>query len=120
MMDFTSGQYLQLIVGLALVLVAFIGAYLGPERAVVTVLILLLPFQPITSKFGTINTGLALLVFGLFVEWKDTTISSAGFRRYYNAHVFSVVYTSAAGDLPRPFLLSGRHGCQFCSLLYCL
>jgi hypothetical protein len=51
MMDFTSGQYLQLIIGLVLVLVAFIGAYLGPERAVVTVLVLLLPFQPITSKF---------------------------------------------------------------------
>mgnify|MGYP001822851293 FL=1 len=67
MMDFTSGQYLQLIVGLVLVLVAFIGAYLGPERAVVTLLVLLLPFQPITSKFGTLNTGLALLVFTAFL-----------------------------------------------------
>jgi O-antigen ligase len=67
MMDFTSGQYLQLIIGLVLVLVAFIGAYLGPERAVVTVLVLLLPFQPITSKFGTLNTGLALLVFFAFL-----------------------------------------------------
>lgn len=67
MMDFTTGQYLQLIIGLVLVLVAFIGAYSGPERTIVTVLILLLPFQPITSKFGTLNTGLALLVFTAFL-----------------------------------------------------
>ena len=66
MMDLTSAQYIQLIVALALVIIAFVGAYMGPERAVITVLILLLPFQPIASRFGTVNTGLALLVFAAF------------------------------------------------------
>ena len=67
MMELTSAQYYQLVAGLILVIIAFVGAYAGPERVVVFVLILLLPFQPITSKYGTVNTGLALLVFMAFL-----------------------------------------------------
>jgi len=67
MMDLTSGQYIQLIAALVLVIIAFVGAYAGPERPIVTILILLLPFQPVTSKFGSVNTGLALLVFAAFL-----------------------------------------------------
>ena len=67
MMDLTTGQYIQLIVGLFLAIVGFVLAYSGPERAVITVLILLLPFQPIESKYGSVNTGLALLVFTAFL-----------------------------------------------------
>jgi len=67
MMDLTTGQYTQLIVGLFLAIVGFVLAYTGSERAVVIVLILLLPFQPITSKYGSVNTGLALLVFTAFL-----------------------------------------------------
>ena len=67
MTDLTSAQYIQLIVGLVFVILAFVGAYIGSERAVVTALILLLPFQPITSKYGSVNTGFALLVFAAFL-----------------------------------------------------
>jgi O-antigen ligase/energy-converting hydrogenase Eha subunit E len=66
-MELTSAQYLQLIAGLVFVIIAFVAAYIGPERVVVTVLMLLLPFQPITSVFGTVNTGLALIVFTAFL-----------------------------------------------------
>ena len=66
-MDLTSAQYIQLIAGLVLVILAFVGAYIGSERTVVTLLILLLPFQPVTSRFGTVNTGLALIVFTAFL-----------------------------------------------------
>ena len=67
MMELTTGQYIQLIAALFLAIVGFVLAYTGSERAVVIVLILLLPFQPITSKYGSVNTGLALLVFTAFL-----------------------------------------------------
>ena len=66
-MELTTGQYIQLIAGLFLAIVAFVWAYSGSERAVIIFLILLLPFQPITSQYGTVNTGLALLVFVAFL-----------------------------------------------------
>ena len=67
MIDLTTGQYIQLIAALFLAIIGFVLAYTGSERAVVIVLILLLPFQPITSKYGSVNTGLALLVFTAFL-----------------------------------------------------
>jgi O-antigen ligase len=67
MMDLTTGQYTQLIAGLLFAIVAFVWAYSGSERAVIIFLILLLPFQPITSRYGTVNTGFALLVFTAFL-----------------------------------------------------
>ena len=66
-MDLTTGQFIQLIAALFLAVVAFVWAYSGSERAVVIVLVMLLPFQPITSRFGSVNTGLALLVFTAFL-----------------------------------------------------
>lgn len=66
-MDFSAGQYYQLIIALILVMGAFVFAYSGPERLIVSALFLLIPFQLLVSRYGSLNTGLALLVFVAFV-----------------------------------------------------
>ena len=65
-MDFSNSQYIQLILAIMMVLMAFVAAYIAPEKPVVSFLVLLIPFQLVTSRFGTINTGLTLLVFVAF------------------------------------------------------
>jgi energy-converting hydrogenase Eha subunit E len=97
-MELTSAQYLQLIAGLVFVIIAFVAAYIGPERVVVTVLMLLLPFQPITSVFGTVNTGLALIVFTAWRANKAISVTVCCWRD--NAGVYGVVYPSTESDLP--------------------
>ncbi|MFK5951079.1 MAG: O-antigen ligase family protein [Methylococcales bacterium] len=66
-MDLTTGQYIQLIVGLAAVTIMFVMAYIGSEKPIIYFLVLLIPFQPVVSKFGSLNTGLSLLIFIAFI-----------------------------------------------------
>lgn len=54
-MDFESGQSIQLIVALLCAALLFILAYNLPERIVVGLLILLIPFQIISSRYGSLN-----------------------------------------------------------------
>ncbi len=72
-MDLTSSQYIQLIVGLAAVAIMFVLAYVGSEKSIIYFLVLLIPFQPVVSKFGTMNTGLTLLVMTAFLLNKRVT-----------------------------------------------
>lgn len=61
-MDWGTSQYLQLIIGLALGVVLFVGTYAAPQRVVLFVVLLLIPFQPISSLYGNLNDVLVYMV----------------------------------------------------------
>ena len=111
-MDFTSGQYTQLIVGLFAVVLMFMYSYMGNETRVIQLLMYLIPFQPVVSKYGSVNTGLALLVMAGFILNKRVSrfplfsivllalfvylISTAlSIRETYKDHFFYIVTIAA-------------------------
>ena len=61
-MDLSSGQYLQLILALAFGIIAFIGIYAISEKIVIGAMVVIIPFQPVTSAFGSLNMLLVYLV----------------------------------------------------------
>ncbi len=66
-MDLTTAHYIQLTLAIGFVVIGFVLAYAAPERPIVQLLVLLIPFQLVMSKYGSINTGLALIVFVAFL-----------------------------------------------------
>ena len=66
-MDLAPEHYLQLTIGLAVIVIMFVAAYAGPEKTIIQFMLLLMPFQPIDTRYGSLNTGLALLVMGAFL-----------------------------------------------------
>lgn len=62
-MDLTTSHYVQLIVALLGGITLFGAAYTMPQRWVVWALVLLVPFQLIESRFGSINMVLTYMVF---------------------------------------------------------
>ncbi len=68
----SDGHAIQLALVLLAALMMFVSAYVFSERRVLAVLILLIPFQVITSRYGTLNValiylaGLAFLLQGRF------------------------------------------------------
>lgn len=66
-MELTTGQYIQLIVGVFAVTLLFSLAYAAPEKWIIGFLAIMVPFQPIVSKYGTVNTGMALIVMLAFL-----------------------------------------------------
>ncbi|MEM9057238.1 MAG: hypothetical protein AAGD86_07160, partial [Pseudomonadota bacterium] len=61
-MDFSTGQWFQLIIALFLGVVLFLLAYLTKPKVSIFFLLLLLPFQVINSRYGTLNLVLVYLV----------------------------------------------------------
>ena len=66
-MSFTDSQFAQLIIALGIGLVMFVIAYAASEKSVVSVLVATLPFQPITSGYGTLNTVTIFMVGLIFL-----------------------------------------------------
>ncbi|MEM7082658.1 MAG: O-antigen ligase family protein [Pseudomonadota bacterium] len=66
-MDFTDSQLTQLIVGLLLGLIMFVIAYSASEKSIITLLVLMIPFQIINSGYGTLNTVLVYMVGFIFL-----------------------------------------------------
>ncbi len=66
-MDLTDSQFTQLIVGLLFGLIMFVIAYLASEKSIITLLVLMIPFQMITSAYGTLNTVLVYMVGFIFL-----------------------------------------------------
>ncbi len=70
MLDFTTSQFIQIIIALSVGTSIFLAGYLLPEKYTVTILILLIPFQFIESAYGSVNMvltyllGLSLLIKG--------------------------------------------------------
>ncbi|MCR4347322.1 MAG: O-antigen ligase family protein [Sulfuricaulis sp.] len=66
-MGWEISHYVQLIIALCAGLVVFASAYALPARAVMWALLLLIPFQPINSAYGTINMVLTYMVGAAFL-----------------------------------------------------
>jgi len=69
-MDISTGQYVQLVIALFSGVVLFAVAYIAPVKYIVAFLILTIPFQLISSRYGTVNmvliylAGVALMLRG--------------------------------------------------------
>lgn len=61
-MDYSVSQYIQLIVGLTVGVLVFYIAYSAKPRVVLVFLLLLVPFQPIMTRYGSLNMVLTYLV----------------------------------------------------------
>lgn len=66
-MDFSTSHYIQLIIAVILGITLFMVTFLVREQKVLAFLILLIPFQPLTSKYGSINDVLTYMVFGVYL-----------------------------------------------------
>jgi O-antigen ligase len=66
-MDLISEHGMQLGAALIGVVLMFVAAYALPERVTITLVVLLIPFQLIQSRYGTVNVGIAYLVFVAFL-----------------------------------------------------
>jgi hypothetical protein len=62
MMDFTASQWLQLHIAAIFAVVAFIALYITPARSIIPALILVIPFQIISSRYGSLNIYLIYLI----------------------------------------------------------
>lgn len=62
-MDFSSSQWIQLNVAAVLGLLAFVLLYVAPLRWIVSTLILIIPFQIISSRYGSFNIYFIYLIF---------------------------------------------------------
>jgi O-antigen ligase len=72
-MELTPGHYAQLIIACTIGIVIFASAYLYNEKFLIIALIFMIPFQLISSRFGSLNMMLIyLLGFSLFISKKLT------------------------------------------------
>jgi len=73
-MDLSTDHYIQLIIASSAGVILFVAAYVLPTRTVMWMLLLLIPFQVINSKSGSINlvltsvVGIAFFLRGHFVR----------------------------------------------------
>jgi O-antigen ligase len=66
-MNFILEHYIQLSVGLVLGLATFFAAYSARPGAVIAILLLAIPFQPVETRYGTLNMVLTYMVFIVFM-----------------------------------------------------
>ena len=66
-MNFILEHYIQLSIGLVLGLVIFVMTYSVKPRNIMVVLLLAIPFQPIDTRYGSLNMVLTYIVFIVFV-----------------------------------------------------
>lgn len=66
-MDLSDSQFAQLIIGLVIGLIMFVIAYAASEKAIISLLVLSIPFQMISSAYGTLNTVLVYMVGFIFL-----------------------------------------------------
>ncbi|MEO0421326.1 MAG: O-antigen ligase family protein [Pseudomonadota bacterium] len=67
MMDLINEHGIQLAFGLLGALSVFVASYALPERYPIALLVLMLPFQLIASRYGTLNVGMVYLTFAAFL-----------------------------------------------------
>jgi len=65
-MDLTTAHYAQLIIALLFGIIVFSGVHALPARIVLIILIVLIPFQVIASRYGSLNMVLTYLVAAAF------------------------------------------------------
>lgn len=65
--DLSASHYIQLMVAVILGITLFMVTFLAREQKILAFLILLIPFQPLTSKYASINDVLTYMVFGVYL-----------------------------------------------------
>ena len=66
-MNFILEHYIQLIIGLVFGLLFVVTAYVVRPRIVITTLLLIIPFQPVDTRFGSLNMVLTYVLFFVFL-----------------------------------------------------
>ena len=59
-MNFILEHYIQLSIGLVLGLAIFVAAYSAKPRVVIAILLLSIPFQPVETRYGSLNMVLRI------------------------------------------------------------
>ncbi len=73
MIELSSGHAIQLGLAILLGIILLVMAYALPERRIIGFLILIIPFQLITSRYGSLNVVLTYLVgFSLILKGRIT------------------------------------------------
>jgi hypothetical protein len=104
-MDFSPEQWVQLNVAAGLALLCFIVLYMAPVRWIVPSLILILPFQIISSRYGSFNIYLIYLIgFVLALRGHFKTFPYIGFVVFI-AFAYAVSLSQAATVTLREHLL---------------
>jgi hypothetical protein len=65
-MDFGSSQFLQLVTAIVLGTGFLFAAFVMSEKTLMWILLVFIPFQPISSRYGNINEFLVLAVAGMY------------------------------------------------------
>jgi hypothetical protein len=63
-MYLATGQLIQLMIALGAMVIIFIAAYAAPLRTSVGLLLLMIPFQPVETSFGSVNVVLTYVLAG--------------------------------------------------------
>lgn len=75
-----TSHYVQLSIGLILGVGLLAASYVVNERKIMWVLLLLIPFQPIVSRYGSANELFVYLVgFALLLRWKTKLFPLSGY-----------------------------------------
>jgi len=95
--DFSTSHYIQLMVALFLGTGLFLVAYLAPEKAMIGLLLLLIPFQPLTSRYGSINDVFTYMLFAVYLmRGRITVFPLAG-----SVGLIAVAYALSFTQAPR-------------------
>ena len=62
MTDLSASAYIQLIIAGICAIVAFLGSYLGLARTILFILVATIPFDLISSRYGSLNVGIIYLL----------------------------------------------------------
>jgi hypothetical protein len=104
-MEFDSAHIQQFGVALALVVIFLIAAFTLSEKSVMWIILLFIPFQPISSRYGSINEFLVLVIAGIYLlrgRLKRLPLGTAiGFIMF--AYVLSMTQ-APPGTLPEQLL----------------
>ena len=88
-MNFIIEHYIQLSIGIILGLILFVMAYAARMRTVIVILLLAIPFQPIETRYGSLNMVFTYMIFAVFLlkgrlrEWPFFGIVMAILMAYF-------------------------------------
>ncbi|MEE9302894.1 MAG: O-antigen ligase family protein [Thiotrichaceae bacterium] len=107
-MDLSTSHYIQLAVAMILGIGLFMVAFLAKENKIIGLLVLLIPFQPLTSRYGSINDVMVYMVFAVYlVQGKFKELPLLGSVAFiFFAYILSFTQAPRAGYLDNVIYMS--------------
>lgn len=110
-MDLDSAQIVQLSGALLAAVIIFVAAYAAPLRVSVAILLVLIPFQPVETSYGSANTVMTFVLFGaLLIRGRLVYAPLLG-----SILLVVFAYLISISQLPRSVYV--LHGVEFIALI---